>query len=145
MNRCEHTHNQYYQKIQKHQHHDPPHLPVYSSFNLIGEWDCCKLRNQSQSLPHGGAFFYVKLTVPLYYWLLFCRKWIGTLSDLRWVFEVNTLYFSLPLHQNNMHWLPQLSSNNFFTDVHQELIMFWRDFVRGGMSAIVTMFTRYYR
>jgi hypothetical protein len=145
MNRCEYAHIQHNQIIQKHQHHDPPHLPVSSGFNLIGECNCCKSRDRSQSLPHGGEFFYVKLTVPLYYWLLFCRKWISALSDLRWAFEVNTLYFSLPLHQNNMHWPPQLSADSFFADVPQEHIMFWCDFVRGGMCAIVAMLSRYDR
>ena len=85
-------------------------------------------------------FFYMKLSVSLFYWLLFCMPLTGTHGDKRYVFLVNTslVPFFWPLRRINAHW-PQLSADMFFADATWVLVMFWHDFGRGGGSAIVVM------
>jgi hypothetical protein len=56
MNRCEHT-QPTQPKNTIYRHHDPPHPPASSSFNLTGEHNRCKLRNRYQSPQHGNAIF----------------------------------------------------------------------------------------
>ena len=80
-------------------------------------------------------FFYVKLTVSLFYWLLFYRPLTGADRNKRCVYLVNTpCAFFWPLRRINAHW-PQLSADIFFADAARVLIMFWHDFGRGGGGA----------
>ncbi len=69
---CNYTQPTQHHKKQKHQHHDLPQLLASSSFNFIGECDCCMLHDWSQSTQHGNVnfidetnIFFILLTVVL--------------------------------------------------------------------------------
>ena len=60
--------------------HDLLHPPASSRSIFWGECNHSTLCNQSRYAQHSGAFF-VKLTVALFYWLLFYRTWLSMLTE----------------------------------------------------------------
>jgi hypothetical protein len=53
-------------------------------------------------------FFYVKLTFPLFYWLLFCMPLTGAHGDKRYVFLVNTCAFYSSVASNQRALTPAI-------------------------------------
>ena len=103
-----HTLPQHRTTSKKHQHHDLPRPPASSGSNLTGECDRRTSHDRYQSPQHGDAIFYVKLTFPLFYWLLFCMPLTGAHGDKRYVFLVNTCAFYSSVASNQRALTPAI-------------------------------------
>ena len=132
-----HNHNTHRTTSKKHQHHDLPRPPASSGSNWTGECDCRTSRNWYRSPQHGNAFFYVKLTFPLFYLLLFCMPLTGAHGDKRYVFLVNTCAFYSSVASNQRALTPAIRRYIICwcrSRPHHVLAWFW---TKGGGGAIV--------
>ncbi len=121
-------------------HHDLPHPPASSGFDLEGEWDCRTLRDPYRSPQHGDAIFFMWNSLFLYfidYYSVGPRT--GALADKRYVFGVKIRVFLSFVASNQCALTPAICQYFFrrcHPSPHHVSAWFW---MRGEGSATVTM------
>ncbi len=123
-----------------HRHHDLPCLTASRDLNFIDECDPHIRGNRSQSPQHGNVIFIdeTNLFFILLTFILQASEWRARKLKVSFFSDYLCCFLAVALKQRALTTAICWYS---FADVYQDLIMFCHDFVLGGGSAMLAMFT----
>ncbi len=129
----------------KQRHNDLPHLPAFSGFTCKGECNCCTIhRVIAHDLRNTAMHFLnVKLIIPLFHWLFFCRLLTSAFVTKRLFFLVNTCSFFLGRCIGSMPTDPSYPPIFFcqcLPSIHH--VLAWLRMRGGRRGAMVMLFQR---
>ena len=137
---CDYTQPTQHHKKQKHQHHDLPQPLASGGFNFIGECDCRMLRNWPLSTQHGNVNFIDETNIFFILLTIILQASDRHAQDLKVSYFSDYLFFFSAVALKRCGLSPAICWY-FFANVSLVLVMFCLDFVLGGGSAMVAMFT----